>query len=78
VTGGHIPSSPNLFSPVASNQNFKIAILFEIVQRSNEKTSGSSQPPRKNGERVVIYVTGAYNVFMEELVLRTSEGTQMI
>ena len=56
-----VKSDWRAYTPNLSNQNFEIAILFEIVQRSDDKTPGSIYTPthpKKRGKGFNSYPGG--------------------
>ena len=53
--GQPFPTSHALFTPNALNPNFEIAILFKIVQRSNNYASRVDTPPPASRVRAISY-----------------------
>ena len=57
LEGNQPPLPPRSFSQNVSDQNFEIAILFKIVQRSNGYASGVETSPRGSGPRAISYAS---------------------
>ena len=55
------PSTPTIY-PNTSNQNFEIAILFNVVESFGNKVFKDDNPLRALSARVVGYTLGAYKV----------------
>jgi hypothetical protein len=55
----------------ASNQNFEIAIFFNVVERSENYVfeDDTPLPPRTLSARVISYVLGAYKVCTEKVIV---------
>jgi hypothetical protein len=64
------PFTPTIY-PKTSNQNFKIAILFNVVESSENYTFEQDSPPTVFRARVISYALGAYKVFIESFVAET-------
>ena len=65
-------------SPNTSNQNFEIAILFNVVERSGNYIFELDIPPTVFRARVVSYALGASKVFIESVVVETSKKAHSI
>ena len=55
------PPTPTI-SPKTSNKNFEIAILFNVVEKSENYVFGDDTAPTALSARVVSYAMGAYKV----------------
>jgi len=68
VIGGR--SQPRVvFSTNISDGNFEKAVCSKIVRRSHNTVFGVNRITQNLGVRVVSYAPGAYEVFMEGMVL---------
>ena len=56
-------------SPQPSNQNFDIAILFNVVESSGNYMFEQDNPPTVFRARVISSALGAYMVLMEEMLV---------
>ena len=72
------PPPYNLFSPNASDGNFDIAICSKIVQMSRSMAFEIDTTPQSLNARVISYTPGAYNLFMEGVVVLTLEEAHLI
>jgi hypothetical protein len=69
------PPTP-VISPNTFNQNFEITIFFNIVGRSgNYVFEGEPHPLRT---RFVSHALGAFKVFIERVIVQTSEEAHWI
>ena len=57
------PLTPTI-SPNTSNQNFEIAILFDVVKKSGNYVFEDDTPPTALKARVVSYSLGVYKFFL--------------
>ena len=74
-----IPSSfPIIISPNTSDQHFDLAILLNVVEGSRNYVFEYDNPLTALRAKVVSYVLGAYNVFREGVVVKTSKRTLSI
>ena len=71
------PTTPTISSN-ALNQNFEIAILFNIVERSENYVFEDCNPPTALRARVVSCAIRAYKVYIERLVTKFLEGAHWI
>ena len=73
------PSTPSIF-PNTSNQNFEIAILFNVVESSINYVFEDEKPPKSLRARVVSYALGVYEVFflIESVVVKTLVRAHLI
>jgi hypothetical protein len=62
------PSKPTI-SPNTSNQNFEIAILFNVVESSGNYIFEQDIPPTVFRTRVISYALGAHMVLMEGMII---------
>ena len=69
-----IPPPTSIIYRNTSNQNFSIAILFSVVNFRVEIIFLSRTLPKALRARVVSYALGAYKVFTERIVVKTSKG----
>jgi hypothetical protein len=65
-------------SPNTSNQNFEIAISFNLVESSENWIFEDDSPFTALRARVVIYDLGAYKVFIESVVVETQKGLNLL
>ena len=73
LEGKEPPLTPTI-SRNTSNQNFEIAILFNVVEKSgNYVFEDDNSPPIALMTRAVSYALGAYNVFIESYVMEASK-----
>jgi len=61
------PPTPTICSNT-SNQNFKIAILFNIVERVGNYVSEENNPHTAHRARVESYALWAYKVYIEMMI----------
>ena len=55
--------------PISTANNFEIAFLLEIAQRSDKKSSDVDATPQGPRVGVVTYALGAYLVLMEGMLV---------
>jgi hypothetical protein len=61
-----------------SNQNFEIVILFNIVKSSGNEVLEDNNLPAPLRARVISYALGAYQVFIDSVVVQTSKRAHSI
>ena len=66
------------FPPITSNQNFKIAISFNVVESSGNYVFEDDNPPTPLRAMVISYALGAYKIFIEGVVIETSKKAHLI
>ena len=71
------PLTPTI-SPNTFNQSLEIAILFNVVESSGNYVFKDDKPPRAPRAKVVSYALGAYKVFNDRVVVKTSKGAHSI
>ena len=67
------PSTPTIY-PDTSNQNFEKAILFNVVERSENYIFDDYNPPTALRVRDVNYALGAYKVFIDRVFVKLQKG----
>jgi hypothetical protein len=79
VIGGqnNPPLTPTI-SPNISNQNFEIAILFNVVESSGSYVFEDDNPPTPFRARVVISALGSYKIFLDSVVVESSKRAHSI
>jgi len=60
------------------DQNFDIDIWFKVVEKSKNYVFENENPPTALRTRVVSYALGAYKVFIESIVVKTSKSADSI
>jgi hypothetical protein len=65
-------------SPNISNQNFEIAILFSVVQRSGNYVFEDEKEPATLRAGVVSFDLGAYKDFIESVVVASTKRAHLI
>ena len=71
---GHLLPPPNVvFSRNTPNRNIEIAILFKIVQRSNNKVFVVETNPKSRSVKVVSYDPGVFNILMKGMDVQPLE-----
>ena len=73
----NLPLTPTI-SPNTSNQNFEIAILFNVVESSGNYVFENDQPSIPLRARVVSYSLGSYKVFIDNVIVETSKRADSI
>ena len=71
------PLTPTI-SPNTSNQNFEIAILFNVTESSGNYVFENNNPPTSLRARVVSYALGTYMALIESFVVETSKRAHLI
>jgi hypothetical protein len=67
VIGGQLASPPTpTISTSLSNQNFEIAILFSVIERSGNYIFKDGKSPTVLRDRVISYTLETYEVYIEK------------
>jgi hypothetical protein len=68
-----------MISPNTSDQHFDTAVLLNVVERSGHYVfKYDTPPPTALRAKFVIYARGAYKVFIESVVVKTSKRAHSI
>jgi len=69
VIGGKPTPNISTISSSTFNQNFEIAILFNVVENSNIMSLRMTPPQEPSGEGFVSYAQGGYNLNIERVIV---------
>jgi len=56
-------------SPIASDQNFEIVILLNVVERAGNYVFEDDNPPTALRARVVSHTLGTYTIYTEKMIV---------
>ena len=71
------PLPPTIF-PNTFNQSLEIAIFFNVAESSGNNVFEDDEILRAPSAKVVSYALGAYMVFIDSAVIKTSKGAHSI